>query len=204
MLILTFLDVSPSKSQTWWNQNHLDRSSRDSRRPRIRKRKRKRNQTRNKRSISQFSRRYSNRQSNYRKAKWSEIRNWYDPYTPVNIYGLAISYISSTENIVEALVVLDKRVIELHGRDYVETYILTIMNIVSKLYEDPTLGNRVKIEVVRLIVLLEDQVTCPVIRLLYVYCPFSPIWHWYIMLSEHWPHFASGRMQSMQVRRRVW
>ena len=39
---------------------------------------------------------------------------------------------SSTENIVEALVVLDKRVIELHGRDYVETYILTIMNIVSK------------------------------------------------------------------------
>ena len=65
--------------------------------------------------------------------------------------------LSSTENIVEALVVLDKRVIELHGRDYVETYILTIMNIVSKLYEDPTLGNRVKIEVVRLIVLLEDQ-----------------------------------------------
>ena len=53
---------------------------------------------------------------------------------------------------------MDKRVIELHGREYVETYILTIMNIVAKLYEDPTLGNRVKIVVVRLIVLLEDQV----------------------------------------------
>ena len=74
------------------------------------------------------------------------------------------SKLSSTENIVEALVVLDKRVIELHGRDYVETYILTIMNIVSKLYEDPTLGNRVKIEVVRLIVLLEDQVRPPLIE----------------------------------------
>ena len=69
-----------------------------------------------------------------------------------------LTRIRSTENIVESLVVLDKRVIELHGREYVETYILTIMNIVAKLYEDPTLGNRVKIVVVRLIVLLEDQV----------------------------------------------
>jgi len=66
--------------------------------------------------------------------------------------------IESKENIVEALVVLDKRVVGIHGRDYVEPYTLTIMNIVSKLYEDPTLGNRVKVVVVRIIVLLEDQV----------------------------------------------
>lgn len=63
-------------------------------------------------------------------------------------------------NTVEVLVVFDKRVIEHHGREHIETYILTIMNIVSKLYEDPTLGNRVKVVVVRLIALLEDQVCC--------------------------------------------
>ena len=72
--------------------------------------------------------------------------------------------IESKENIVEALVVLDKRVVGIHGRDYVEPYTLTIMNIVSKLYEDPTLGNRVKVVVVRIIVLLEDQVRLSVGR----------------------------------------
>ena len=66
--------------------------------------------------------------------------------------------IPSRNNTVEVLVVFDKRVIEHHGLIHIETYILTIMNIVAKLYEDPTLGNRVKIVVVRLIALLEDQV----------------------------------------------
>ena len=74
------------------------------------------------------------------------------------------SHIESTENIVEALVVLDKRVVGIHGRDYVEPYTLTIMNIVSKLYEDATLGNRVKVVVVRIIVLLEDQKDLPLVH----------------------------------------
>lgn len=82
--------------------------------------------------------------------------------------------IESKENIVEALVVLDKRVVGIHGRDYVEPYTLTIMNIVSKLYEDPTLGNRVKVVVVRIIVLLEDQVSLRMMLIIYYIIPRQP------------------------------
>ncbi|CBY22296.1 unnamed protein product [Oikopleura dioica] len=68
-------------------------------------------------------------------------------------YGL----IESHENIVEAMVTLDKRVVMTHGREYVDLYTQTIMHIVSELYADPTLGNRVKIVLVRIIVLVEDN-----------------------------------------------
>lgn len=68
-------------------------------------------------------------------------------------YGL----IESHENIVEAMVTLDKRVVMTHGREYVDLYTQTIMHIVSELYADPTLGNRVKVVLVRIIVLVEDN-----------------------------------------------
>ncbi|XP_057345683.1 A disintegrin and metalloproteinase with thrombospondin motifs 10 isoform X3 [Manis pentadactyla] len=46
-----------------------------------------------------------------------------------------------------------------HGRRDVEQYVLAIMNIVAKLFQDSSLGNIVNILVTRLILLTEDQPT---------------------------------------------
>ncbi|KAM4710405.1 A disintegrin and metalloproteinase with thrombospondin motifs 10-like isoform 4-T5 [Discoglossus pictus] len=46
-----------------------------------------------------------------------------------------------------------------HGRRDIEQYILAIMNIVAKLFQDSSLGNIVNIMVTRLILLTEDQPT---------------------------------------------
>uniref|UniRef100_A0A669AWT0 ADAM metallopeptidase with thrombospondin type 1 motif 6 n=1 Tax=Oreochromis niloticus TaxID=8128 RepID=A0A669AWT0_ORENI len=63
----------------------------------------------------------------------------------------------STERFVETLVVADKMMVGYHGRKDIEHYILSVMNIVAKLYRDASLGNVVNIIVTRLIVLTEDQ-----------------------------------------------
>lgn len=44
-----------------------------------------------------------------------------------------------------------------HQDDYVETYLLTIMNMVSSLYKDPAIGNFIKVVVVRIVLLEEDE-----------------------------------------------
>ncbi|XP_077944909.1 A disintegrin and metalloproteinase with thrombospondin motifs 6 isoform X2 [Gasterosteus aculeatus] len=63
----------------------------------------------------------------------------------------------SSERFVETLVVADKMMVGYHGRKDIEGYILSVMNIVAKLYRDASLGNVVNIIVTRLIVLTEDQ-----------------------------------------------
>uniref|UniRef100_A0A7M4FJN9 ADAM metallopeptidase with thrombospondin type 1 motif 6 n=1 Tax=Crocodylus porosus TaxID=8502 RepID=A0A7M4FJN9_CROPO len=63
----------------------------------------------------------------------------------------------SIERFVETLVVADKMMVGYHGRKDIEHYILSVMNIVAKLYRDSSLGNVVNIIVTRLIVLTEDQ-----------------------------------------------
>ncbi|CAH2296250.1 A disintegrin and metallo ase with thrombospondin motifs 6 isoform X2 [Pelobates cultripes] len=63
----------------------------------------------------------------------------------------------SIERFVETLVVADKMMVGYHGRRDIEHYILSVMNIVAKLYRDSSLGNVVNIIVTRLIVLTEDQ-----------------------------------------------
>ncbi|XP_062984090.1 A disintegrin and metalloproteinase with thrombospondin motifs 6 isoform X3 [Elgaria multicarinata webbii] len=63
----------------------------------------------------------------------------------------------STERFVETLIVADKMMVGYHGRKDIEHYILSVMNIVAKLYRDSSLGNVVNIIVTRLIVLTEDQ-----------------------------------------------
>lgn len=55
---------------------------------------------------------------------------------------------------VETLIVADRTMISFH--DDVETYLLTIMNMVSALYKDPSIGNAIEIVVVK-IILLEDD-----------------------------------------------
>lgn len=60
---------------------------------------------------------------------------------------------------VEALVVADQTMVQFHeGSDVdVETYLLTIMNMVSALYKDPTIGNSIQVVVVKIILLDEEE-----------------------------------------------
>ncbi|KAM5291357.1 A disintegrin and metalloproteinase with thrombospondin motifs 7 isoform 3-T3 [Glossophaga mutica] len=62
----------------------------------------------------------------------------------------------SKEKWVETLVVADAKMVEYHGQPQVESYVLTIMNIVAGIFHDPSIGNPIHITVVRL-VLLEDE-----------------------------------------------
>ncbi|XP_034041311.1 A disintegrin and metalloproteinase with thrombospondin motifs 18 [Thalassophryne amazonica] len=57
---------------------------------------------------------------------------------------------------VETLVVVDKRMLEKHGRDNVTTYVLTVMNMVSSLFKDGTIGTDINIVVVSLLLLEQD------------------------------------------------
>ncbi|KAG8003162.1 A disintegrin and metalloproteinase with thrombospondin motifs 6 [Nibea albiflora] len=65
----------------------------------------------------------------------------------------------SRERYVETLVVADRMMVGYHGRRDIEQYILAVMNIVAKLFQDSSLGNAVNIVVTRLILLMEDQPT---------------------------------------------
>uniref|UniRef100_A0A8C8TWN7 A disintegrin and metalloproteinase with thrombospondin motifs 7 n=1 Tax=Peromyscus maniculatus bairdii TaxID=230844 RepID=A0A8C8TWN7_PERMB len=62
----------------------------------------------------------------------------------------------SKEKWVETLVVADAKMVEYHGQPQVESYVLTIMNMVAGLFHDPSIGNPIHITIVRLI-LLEDE-----------------------------------------------
>lgn len=48
-----------------------------------------------------------------------------------------------------------------HQDGDVETYLLTIMNMVSALYLDPTIGNFINIVVVRIILVEEEDAEVP-------------------------------------------
>ncbi|XP_053304114.1 A disintegrin and metalloproteinase with thrombospondin motifs 12 [Spea bombifrons] len=63
----------------------------------------------------------------------------------------------SKERWVETLVVADTKMIQYHGSENVESYIFTIMNMVTGLFHDASIGNAVHIKVVRLILLEEEE-----------------------------------------------
>ncbi|KAM4039370.1 A disintegrin and metalloproteinase with thrombospondin motifs 7 isoform 1-T1 [Anomaloglossus baeobatrachus] len=63
----------------------------------------------------------------------------------------------SKEKWVETLVVADAKMVEYHGKNNVENYVLTIMNMVAGLFHDASIGNRINIVVVRLILLENDE-----------------------------------------------
>ncbi|KAM3939316.1 A disintegrin and metalloproteinase with thrombospondin motifs 12 [Leptodactylus fuscus] len=63
----------------------------------------------------------------------------------------------SKERWVETLVVADTKMIEYHGSESVESYIFTVMNMVSGLFHDPSIGNAIHIKVVRVILLEEEE-----------------------------------------------
>ncbi|CAH2087110.1 unnamed protein product [Euphydryas editha] len=53
---------------------------------------------------------------------------------------------------VEVLLVADKSMTDFHNQGNLETYLLTIMNMVSSLYMDPSIGNYIKVVVVKIII----------------------------------------------------
>ncbi|XP_055001537.1 A disintegrin and metalloproteinase with thrombospondin motifs 18 isoform X1 [Sorex araneus] len=57
---------------------------------------------------------------------------------------------------VETLVVADKKMVDKHGKGNVTTYILTVMNMVSSLFKDGTIGSDISIVVVSLILLEQE------------------------------------------------
>ncbi|KAG8437621.1 hypothetical protein GDO86_008365, partial [Hymenochirus boettgeri] len=59
--------------------------------------------------------------------------------------------------VVETLVVADKKMVDKHGKDSVTTYILTVMNMVSSLFKDGTIGTDISIIVVSILLLEEEQ-----------------------------------------------
>ncbi|XP_038048629.1 A disintegrin and metalloproteinase with thrombospondin motifs 6-like isoform X1 [Patiria miniata] len=66
-----------------------------------------------------------------------------------------VSSMSSELN-VETLVVADKLMNSYHD-DYIESYLLTLMNIVADLYHDASVGNNINIVISRIILVLQDQ-----------------------------------------------
>ncbi|KFR02516.1 A disintegrin and metalloproteinase with thrombospondin motifs 7, partial [Nipponia nippon] len=62
----------------------------------------------------------------------------------------------SKEKWVETLVVADTKMVEYHGSEHIEKYVLTVMNMVAGLFHHASIGNPINIAIVRLI-LLEDE-----------------------------------------------
>ncbi|XP_017404346.1 A disintegrin and metalloproteinase with thrombospondin motifs 14 isoform X4 [Cebus imitator] len=52
---------------------------------------------------------------------------------------------------IEVLLVVDDSVVRFHGREHVQNYVLTLMNIVDEIYHDESLGVHINIALVRLI-----------------------------------------------------
>ncbi|XP_067327139.1 A disintegrin and metalloproteinase with thrombospondin motifs 18 [Anolis sagrei] len=57
---------------------------------------------------------------------------------------------------VETLVVADKKMLEKHSKENVTTYILTVMNMVSSLFKDGTIGSDINIVIVSLLLLEQE------------------------------------------------
>uniref|UniRef100_A0A8D2LQ25 ADAM metallopeptidase with thrombospondin type 1 motif 7 n=1 Tax=Varanus komodoensis TaxID=61221 RepID=A0A8D2LQ25_VARKO len=63
----------------------------------------------------------------------------------------------SKEKWVETLVVADAKMVQHHGSEHVEKYVLTVMNMVAGLFHDASIGNPIHISIVRLISLEEEE-----------------------------------------------
>lgn len=63
----------------------------------------------------------------------------------------------STPRHVEVLIVADPSMVAFHQDGDIETYLLIIMNMVASLYKDPSIGNLIKIAVVRIVLLEQEE-----------------------------------------------
>ncbi|XP_041417069.1 A disintegrin and metalloproteinase with thrombospondin motifs 18 [Xenopus laevis] len=99
-----------------------------------------------------------------RQNKYSQSLLPKDAYARTDEYGnLSRAKRSATKSqhsgglVVETLVVADKKMVDKHGKDSVTTYILTVMNMVSSLFKDGTIGTDINIVVVSLLLLEDEQ-----------------------------------------------
>ncbi|XP_006804459.1 A disintegrin and metalloproteinase with thrombospondin motifs 16 [Neolamprologus brichardi] len=58
---------------------------------------------------------------------------------------------------VETLVVVDRKMMDNHGHENITTYVLTVLNMVSSLFKDGTIGGNINIVIVGLVLLDEEQ-----------------------------------------------
>ncbi|NXH38405.1 ATS7 metalloproteinase, partial [Dicaeum eximium] len=63
----------------------------------------------------------------------------------------------SREKWVETLVVADTKMVEFHGSEHIEKYVLTVMNMVAGLFHHASIGNPINIAIVRLILLEHEE-----------------------------------------------
>uniref|UniRef100_A0A674DRF5 ADAM metallopeptidase with thrombospondin type 1 motif 2 n=1 Tax=Salmo trutta TaxID=8032 RepID=A0A674DRF5_SALTR len=54
---------------------------------------------------------------------------------------------------IEVLLGVDSSVVQFHGREHIQKYLLTLMNIVNEIYQDRTLGAHINVVLVRIIML---------------------------------------------------
>ncbi|XP_030639748.1 A disintegrin and metalloproteinase with thrombospondin motifs 2 [Chanos chanos] len=64
---------------------------------------------------------------------------------------------------IEVLLGVDYSVVQFHGRQHVEKYLLTLMNIVNEIYHDHSLGARINVVLVR-IIMLDDEKSASLIE----------------------------------------
>uniref|UniRef100_S4RPH2 ADAM metallopeptidase with thrombospondin type 1 motif 7 n=1 Tax=Petromyzon marinus TaxID=7757 RepID=S4RPH2_PETMA len=63
----------------------------------------------------------------------------------------------SHERWVEALVVADDKMVDYHRKGSTEAYVFTIMNMVAGLFREPSIGNLIKVVLVRVILLEQEE-----------------------------------------------
>ncbi|XP_069126594.1 A disintegrin and metalloproteinase with thrombospondin motifs 6-like [Argopecten irradians] len=81
---------------------------------------------------------------------------------PRHKYSLPVEHrkrrsVMSEEKNVETLVVADRMMVQYHGKKIIESYVLSIMNVVAQLFHDASIGNAINIVVSRLVILEKDQ-----------------------------------------------
>ncbi|XP_061574256.1 A disintegrin and metalloproteinase with thrombospondin motifs 16 [Cololabis saira] len=78
-------------------------------------------------------------------------------FIPRNKRAVLMKNQASQKLNVETLVVVDKKMMENHGHENITTYALTVLNMVSSLFKDGTIGGNINIVIVGLILLDEEQ-----------------------------------------------
>ncbi|XP_051902351.1 A disintegrin and metalloproteinase with thrombospondin motifs 2-like isoform X2 [Hippocampus zosterae] len=77
-----------------------------------------------------------------------------DPPTSKSASGRRRRYIEEADVFnIEVLLAVDYSVLLFHGQEHVQNYLLTFMNIVNQIYQDPSLGANINVVLVRIIML---------------------------------------------------
>uniref|UniRef100_A0A8C6HFY9 ADAM metallopeptidase with thrombospondin type 1 motif 16 n=1 Tax=Mus spicilegus TaxID=10103 RepID=A0A8C6HFY9_MUSSI len=81
-----------------------------------------------------------------------------DEYKPSSRHKRSLLKSHRNEELnVETLVVVDRKMMQSHGHENITTYVLTILNMVSALFKDGTIGGNINIVIVGLILLEDEQ-----------------------------------------------